>query len=297
MSDNIKSAIKLLKSIEILSLVFKEFPSPELIKKSSEFVQLLILCNEFTKEDIEILMLCYKGESAGEWIEKQEEVKVAILNLFLSMAEYAPYAILEQVFTLFKSTSLFLYTEIFLKALSFYTIAVLKNIQRRTEKTNRMIKELEKQNKGKKDYKKELGKDLFDTEFSLYDLNMIWNIMTYSKTEERIHPKVKDLAVNCLVKISEHSENIAKEYINNAFESIDSNKGYAIRSMKFLILGYKSLKKKWGIKKLFKAKATNPETLNTLINNLKDYREKVKVQDNKQLKNHMLYVTFSLKFI
>jgi len=273
-----------------MNLIFREFPSSELIKKSSEFVHLLILCNEFTTEDTETLISCYKGKNMGEYIEKPEEVKLSMLNLFLSMAEYAPYSILEKIFALFKSTSLPSYTELFLKALYFYTIGVLKNVQRRTEKANKIIKEFERQNKEKKDYKKELSKDLFHTEFSLYDLDMIWDIMTYSKTEERISQKVKDLAVNGLVKILEHSESIAKEYIARAFESIDSNKGYAIRSMKLLIQSYKPLKKKWGIKKVYKAKANNPEMLNILIKNLKEYKEKVKEQNNEELKNHMGYV-------
>jgi hypothetical protein len=50
--------------------------------------------------------------------------------------------------------------------------------------------------------------------------------------------------------------------------------------MKFLIICYKYLKKKWALKKLYK---TNEEMFNTLINNLDAYKEKVKAVGKKEM--------------
>lgn len=291
--EQLTNAVKLLKDVDIINLLFKEFPHPELIKKAPELIRLLVLCNEFTLANTQTIIACYKGTFTKP-VESHEEVRIPLLNLFISMAEYAPYAVLELVFAEFKNTPLTAYTDTLLKALCFYTVSTLKNVHRRNQKASIAIKEFERQNKERKDYRKELSKDLFDSEFSLYDLEIIWNIATYSKADERISAKLKDLAISCLVKIAEASEIIAKKFVAIAFDAIASDAGYAIRSMKFLITCYNSLKKKWGLKKFYRAKL-GAETINTLIINLTKYKEKVKasLETQKNLNNHMLYVHFN----
>ena len=207
---------------------------------------------------MQTLISCYKGKAINEYVEKHEEVKVPMLTLFINIAEYAPYDILEQIFGIFKNCPLNAYTEILLKALCYYTVAALKNVQKRN-------KELEKQKNSNKGLESSL-----DINFSFCDLDTIWNIMTYSKSD--INIKIKDLAISCLIKISEQSESITKDLVTKAFKSIFSNEGYAIRSMKFLIICYRHLKKKWALKKWYKV---NNDILNTLINNLNTYKEKV----------------------
>ena len=64
-ADRAKLAVKTLRDMEILNILFNEFPHPELIRHSYDIIRLLIICREFNRNDLTTILSCYlsKGKS------------------------------------------------------------------------------------------------------------------------------------------------------------------------------------------------------------------------------------------
>ncbi len=228
---------------------------------------------------------------------KHEEVKGPILNLVIEIAEYAPYPVLELIFRELSRIPLNLITETSISFICLYTINVLKNTQRKREEAKKLLKQLERSNPGKK---VELPKELSEANFKLYDLDILWDVMTWSRNDMKIDPKLKDYAVNCVIKLAETGEDLAKSFLTKALDAIKENAGSAVRCMKFFMNCYKYLKKKWDLKR-FVQKAVSKESgiIEIVMRNFVKYKDSVNKMcaTQAELKNPMSFVCVFLPFL
>ncbi len=154
------------------------------------------------------------------------------------MAGYAPYPILETVFMELKQTPLHQITETFLSFLCLYTLSVLKNIQRRRAEARVILQQLEKRSDVQASIKGP-SNELFDDKYKLYDVDIIWGLMTYSAAEPKVEAKLKDQAMSYLIKIMEANDGIGKIYIAKAVKGIRENLPGCARCMRFLLNSYR----------------------------------------------------------
>lgn len=285
-NELIKSALNSVKEIKLISIIFNDFPHPELIKKSYEIIRFLTICDQFTNSDAELIISCYK--------KQHEEVKIPILNLIVDMAEYSSYPILQILFNeIHNSISLINYSEGYMSFLTLYTLNILKNIQRRKEEAKKIIKNLEKSVKPPQ--KVNPPKELFDENYKLYDIDALWNIAVYSNSENKIDIKLKDFAIGCLAKILNDQEELTKNYLIKALDAIKSNSEISIRCMKFITTFYRLFKENKRNLKQFIKKAFNLEThfLDVVFQNFVKYKENSNKSNSLiPAKNPMTHVFF-----
>ena len=207
------------------------------------------------------------------------------------MSDYVPYPIATKIFIVFKNVPMTSVTDLYLNAVSSYTKAILRNIQRRKVKKEMLIKDYKKHNKDIS----ELPKDLFENNFELYDLNILWNIIIYSKTDPKIDLKLKDLAINFLVKTIEDNDELLKFNLKTTLENIKSNNDNVVRYVKFFCVCYKIIKKKvqdkrYKLIKKFIIENTDGNIINEMIERFYKYKNKIKFDSDSALNNSMSHV-------
>lgn len=60
-AERVRQAIRTLRDVGIINILFSEFPHPELIRRSWDIVRLMILAKDFRKEDYSTILSCYHG--------------------------------------------------------------------------------------------------------------------------------------------------------------------------------------------------------------------------------------------
>ncbi len=218
-------------------------------------------------------------------IDGHEELRGPLLELVIDMAGYAPFPILEKMFTEIKRVPLQGVNEGFLNFLHLYTLAVLKNIQRQREEGRDVLRQLKKGASP--------NKEQGDDKFALYDTDLIWSLATHSATEPRVELKIKDQAMACLIKISEENDEIGKTYVEKALSGVKEDSAGSIRCMRFIVHGHKTLCARREILRGMRAAlGKDSGMLELVIKDLVKYKQKVNAAVGPASRNIMTTVLY-----
>eukprot|EP00831_Metopus_contortus_P015414 TRINITY_DN16403_c0_g1_i1.p1 TRINITY_DN16403_c0_g1~~TRINITY_DN16403_c0_g1_i1.p1 ORF type:complete len:352 (-),score=77.50 TRINITY_DN16403_c0_g1_i1:49-1104(-) len=252
--------IHTIQEYKIIEMVFNDFPHPELIRRSSEIVKILLVSNNLQDKDISLIKSCF--------FHQHEENKIPILNIIIELAEFAPYDILEKIVMDLLKIKPEDITEIFLKFLCIYTIKLNKNIAKRNEIA------------AKTSPSEAASTTIFTSK--VCDIDLFWRIMMHTDPSVKVEMKIKEKALSFLIELCEDSESIAAHFIAKSFDEIKSKSSGAIRAMKFLKQSYGTLKKFSKVYTLFEGNLNRKSNLfEEVVKSLVLYKKKVeeKIKD------------------
>lgn len=155
--------------------------------------------------------------------------------MIADIAAYAPYPVIETFFKNFKAIPLKDYTEGTLVFLRDYSLNIKRNISKQSEINKKYLAALKKENEkrqGKDLIKVELNPELDEDKFQIYDFNIFWEFLI-SKPEQGLNRKIKEFAIECLIKAIYEDPVCIQDYMITALRAITQGQYYIFRAMTF----------------------------------------------------------------
>ncbi len=93
MADTVIRAVRAMSALNFLELVFVSHPCAEVVRRSADFLRVMVITERVNEEAINMIWNCYIGKRKERSVVNGPEVKAAVLSLVASLAEYAPYPV------------------------------------------------------------------------------------------------------------------------------------------------------------------------------------------------------------
>jgi len=192
--------IKVMEDKKLLEIILGENAHPEIIRKAEDIFLLYLSHKKLEKKHIELLWKCVN--------EKYEDVMRACLDLLISLLKKMEIPLVQEVFKFVETANY--QNEILLKFLETYTLTILNHfggpklegVEYSTKRTDRP---------------------------KLYNLDLFWKLIL----DPNIQGKLKDQAMNDLVKILEKYTAMLSDHVYKSAELIKDRK-VTIRGIQFL---------------------------------------------------------------